>query len=69
MQALHYAVGSAFYFERQVVVAAGLSSAASRTAIFAAINGCSAAVVLAVQVPVIPVPPWAPFLLCPDLTR
>lgn len=53
MQALHYAVGSAFYFERQAVVAAGLTSAASRTAFFAAVNGCSAAVILAVQVPII----------------
>ena len=47
---MNYAVSSAFYLERQAVVAAGVTSAAGRTAFFAAVNGCSAASVLAVQV-------------------
>lgn len=42
-------VSSAFYFEKTAVVATGMQSAASRTALFAAINGASAAVIGAVQ--------------------
>lgn len=49
-QAINYAVSSAFYFERQAVVAAGVTSSAGRTAFFAAVNGGSAASVLVVQV-------------------
>lgn len=43
-------MSSAFYFEKAAVTAAGMSSAASRTALFAAINGASAAIVGTVQV-------------------
>lgn len=50
LQATNYAVSSAFYFERQAVVAAGVTSTAGRTAFFAAVNGGSAASVLVVQV-------------------
>lgn len=50
LQGLNYVVSSAFYFEKAAVTAAGISTAASRTALFAAINGASAAIVGTVQV-------------------
>ena len=50
LQGLNYVVSSAFYFEKTAIVAAGLSSPTSRTALFATINGASAAVIGAVQV-------------------
>jgi hypothetical protein len=43
-------VSSAFYFEKAAVAATGMASAASRTALFAAINGASAAIIGIVQV-------------------
>ena len=60
LQGLNYVVSSAFYFEKAAVTAAGMSSAASRTALFAAINGASAAIVGIVQVSVISMWPRSP---------
>lgn len=50
VQGLNYVVSSAFYFEKAAVAASGLSSSASRTALFACINGASAAIIGIVQV-------------------